>query len=163
MAEPVHSTGYLPLYIAIANGYFDDAGVSVKLITIETGAGHTNAVLSGDAFAFIGGPEHNAFAKLRGGELRAIVNCVDRNNNYLSAATGLAPAGTATPSPSCASRSGWAAAPPRTGPSWGSRTMPSASPRWRSSGWRRCEHTRRGIRLARHIRRMKSGMEVLLR
>jgi NitT/TauT family transport system substrate-binding protein len=94
VAEPQHGTGYLPLYIAMANGYFDDAGVSVKIITIETGAGHTNAVLSGDAFAFIGGPEHNAFAKLRGAELRAIVNCVDRNNNYLSAATGLAPVGT---------------------------------------------------------------------
>jgi NitT/TauT family transport system substrate-binding protein len=96
VAEPVHSTGYLPLYIAMAKGYFDD--VTVKIVTIESGSGHTNAVLSGQAFAFIGGPEHNAFAKLKGAELRAIVNCVDRGNIYLSAAAGQEPTGTDWPS-----------------------------------------------------------------
>ena len=80
VAEPVHSTGYLPLYIAMAKGFFDD--VTVKLVTIETGSGHTNAVLSGQAFAFIGGPEHNAFAKAKGAELRAVIGCVDRGNVY---------------------------------------------------------------------------------
>ena len=78
VAEPVHSTGYLPMYIAMAKGLFED--VTVKLVTIETGGGHTNAVLSGQAFAFIGGPEHNAFAKAKGAELRAVVHCVDRGN-----------------------------------------------------------------------------------
>jgi NitT/TauT family transport system substrate-binding protein len=92
VAEPVHSTGYLPLYIAIAKGYFDD--VTVKIVTIESGSGHTNAVLSGQAFAFIGGPEHNAYAKAKGAELRAIVNCVDRGNVYLCAALGQEPTGT---------------------------------------------------------------------
>src|SRR5215470_14912117 len=80
VAEPVHSTGYLPLYIAIAKGFFDDATVSI--VTIENGGGHTNAVLSGQAFAFIGGPEHNAFAKAKGAELRAVCHCVDRGNVY---------------------------------------------------------------------------------
>ena len=89
VAEPVHSTGYLPLYIAMAKGYFAD--VTVKLVTIETGSGHTNAVLSGQAFAFIGGPEHNAFAKAKGAELRAVVNCVDRGNVYFCAAHGYEP------------------------------------------------------------------------
>jgi NitT/TauT family transport system substrate-binding protein len=93
VAEPVHSTGYLPMYIAMANGYFADAGIEVKIVTIETGAGHTNAVLSGQAFAFIGGPEHCAFAKAKGAELRAIVHCVDRGNVYFCAAKGLAPQG----------------------------------------------------------------------
>jgi NitT/TauT family transport system substrate-binding protein len=96
VAEPVHSTGYLPLYIAMAKGYFDD--VTVKIVTIETGSGHTNAVLSGQAFAFIGGPEHNAFAKAKGAELRAIVNCVDRGNNYFCAAPGFEPKDTDWPS-----------------------------------------------------------------
>ena len=76
VAEPVHGTGYLPLYIGMANGYFAEADVTVKILTIETGAGHTNAVLSGQAFAFIGGPEHNAFAKAKGAELRAVVHCL---------------------------------------------------------------------------------------
>src|SRR5215471_18676602 len=90
VAEPVHSTGYLPLYIAMAKGYFAD--VKVNLVTIETGSGHTNAVLSGQAFAFIGGPEHNAFAKAKGAELRAVVHCVDRGNVYYCAAKGQEPA-----------------------------------------------------------------------
>jgi NitT/TauT family transport system substrate-binding protein len=89
IAEPVHGTGYLPLYIAMAKGFFE--GITVKIVTIETGGGHTNAVLSGQAFAFIGGPEHNAFAKAKGAELRAVVNCVDRGNNYFSAAKGFEP------------------------------------------------------------------------
>src|SRR5204863_3123446 len=93
VAEPVHSTGYLPMYIAMANGYFAEADVTVKILTIETGAGHTNAVLSGQAFAFIGGPEHNAFAKAKGAELRAIVHCVDRGNVYYCAAKGQEPTG----------------------------------------------------------------------
>jgi NitT/TauT family transport system substrate-binding protein len=95
VAEPVHSTGYLPLYIAMAKGYFDD--VTVKIVTIESGSGHTNAVLSGQAFAFIGGPEHNAFANAKGAELRAVVNCVDRGNIYFCAAKGQEPAGTDWP------------------------------------------------------------------
>ena len=68
IAEPVHGTGYLPLYIGMAKNLFED--VKVNIVTIETGAGHTNAVLSGQAFAFIGGPEHCAFAKAKGAELR---------------------------------------------------------------------------------------------
>ncbi len=64
IAEPVHGTGYLPLYIGIAKNLFED--VTVKIVTIETGAGHTNAVLSGQAFAFIGGPEHCAYRQGQG-------------------------------------------------------------------------------------------------
>src|ERR1700757_2785908 len=93
VAEPVHSTGYLPMYIAMANKYFAEADIEVKIVTIETGSGHTNAVLSGQAFAFIGGPEHCAFAKAKGAELRAVVHCVDRGNVYFCAEKGLAPNG----------------------------------------------------------------------
>ena len=92
VTEPVHGTGYLPLYVAIAKGYFSDAGLDVKIMTVESGSGHTNAVLSGQAFAFIGGPEHDAFAKLKGAELRGVVNVVDRGNVYINAAKGKEPA-----------------------------------------------------------------------
>src|SRR2546429_2506031 len=91
VAEPVHGTGYLPMYIAMANGYFAESDIVVKIVTIETGGGHTNAVLSGQAFAFIGGPQHNAVAKGKGAELRAVVHCVDRGNGYLFAAQGHEP------------------------------------------------------------------------
>ena len=96
IAEPVHGTGYLPLYIGMAKNLFED--VTVKLVTIETGGGHTNAVLSGQAFAFIGGPEHDAYAKIKGAELRSVVNCVDRGNVYYCAAKGQEPANTDWPS-----------------------------------------------------------------
>jgi NitT/TauT family transport system substrate-binding protein len=97
VAEPVHGAGYLPLYIGIANGYFAEADLAVNILTIENGAGHINAVLAGQAFAFIGGPEHNAFAKLKGAELRAVVHCVDRGNVYYCAAKGQEPTGTDWP------------------------------------------------------------------
>jgi NitT/TauT family transport system substrate-binding protein len=96
IAEPVHSTGYLPLYIGMAKNLFED--VTVSLVTIESGGGHTNAVLSGQAFAFIGGPEHDAYAKAKGAELRAVVNCVDRGNVYFCAATAEQPTNTDWPS-----------------------------------------------------------------
>ena len=97
VAEPVHGAGYLPLYIGMAKGYFAEADVAVTILTIENGSGHINAVLSGQAFAFIGGPEHNAYAKLKGAELRAVVNCVDRGNVYYCAAKGQEPTGTDWP------------------------------------------------------------------
>src|SRR4029450_3653529 len=97
VAEPVHSTGYLPMYIAMANGYFAESDIVVKIVTIETGGGHTNAVLSGQAFAFIGGPEHNAYAKAKGAELRAVVHCVERGNIYICAAKGNEPKDTNWP------------------------------------------------------------------
>ena len=90
IAEPQHGLGYLPLYVAIRNGYF--AGLDVSTITLaSSGAEHTNAVLSGRAYGFIGGPEHNAYADVKGANLRAICNVVNRNNNYLVASKGLAP------------------------------------------------------------------------
>ncbi len=91
VAEPTHGIGYLPLYVAIKQGYFDELGIDVKILTVETGSGHTNAVLTGQAFAFIGGPEHNAFAKLKGAELRAVVNVVNRGNVYFVARAGTGP------------------------------------------------------------------------
>ena len=90
IAEPQHGLGYLPLYVAIRNGYF--TGLDVSTITLaSSGAEHTNAVLSGRAYGFIGGPEHNAYADVKGANLRAICNVVNRNNNYLVAAKGVAP------------------------------------------------------------------------
>src|SRR5580704_13986701 len=90
IAEPQHGLGYLPLYVAIRNNAF--AGLDVSTITLaSSGSEHTNAVLSGRAWGFIGGPEHNAYADVKGANLRAICNCVNRNNNYFVAASGISP------------------------------------------------------------------------
>jgi NitT/TauT family transport system substrate-binding protein len=97
VAEPTHGVGYLPLYIAVDKGYFASEGLDIKILTVEGGGGHTNAVLTGQAFAFIGGPEHDAFAKLKGAELRSVVNVVDRGNVYLVASKGKGPTDTNYP------------------------------------------------------------------
>lgn len=91
IAKPVHSIGYLPLYVGIRQGFFSNEGLRLEVLTVQGGAAHTNAVLTGQAWAFIGGPEHNAFAKLRGAELRAVTNVVNRGNVYLVARSDLLP------------------------------------------------------------------------
>jgi NitT/TauT family transport system substrate-binding protein len=91
VAEPAHNIGYLPLYIAIRKGFFAADGLDVQVMSLDSGSEHANAVLSGQAYAFIGGPEHDAFAKLQGGELRTIVNIVDRGNVYYMARKGQEP------------------------------------------------------------------------
>ena len=56
VAEPGHGMATLPFYIAMTNGFFAEEGLDVKILTTDGGGAHTNAVLSGQAFAFIGGP-----------------------------------------------------------------------------------------------------------
>jgi NitT/TauT family transport system substrate-binding protein len=88
IAEPVHSLGYLPLYVANRLGYLAEEGIDVDIVTLTGGSAHTNAVLTGQAWAFIGGPEHNAFAKAKGASIKAVVNVVNRGNNYFVARPG---------------------------------------------------------------------------
>ncbi len=91
IAEPVHSLGYLPLYVGIHEGLFEDEGLDVSTVTLQGGGAHTNAVLTGEAWAFIGGPEHNAFAAARDNAvvIKAVANVVNRGNVYLVARPGL--------------------------------------------------------------------------
>lgn len=92
VAEPVHLIGYLPLYVAIHEGYFADEGLDVTVVQ-ATGGAHVTAVVSGDAFAVIGGVDSNALANRGNADpIVGIVNCVNRANVYLFARKGLAPA-----------------------------------------------------------------------
>lgn len=98
VAEPVHLIGYLPLYVAIHEGYFAQEGLDVTVVQ-ATGGAHVTAVVSGDAFAVIGGVDSYNFANQQTGSGRgnadpilAIVGCVNRANVYLFARAGLAPA-----------------------------------------------------------------------
>ena len=92
IAEPVHLTGYLPLYVAIHEGYFADEGLEVEVIQ-ATGGAHVTAVVSGDAWGVIGGVDSNALANKNSSDpITSIVNVVNRANVYLFAKTGLAPA-----------------------------------------------------------------------
>jgi len=84
IAEPLHNLGYLPLYDAIDQGYFKDAGLDVQMSTLGGGA-HVNAVLSGDAWGFIGGLESAAIANAKGADMVGIAGVVDRANVYWTA------------------------------------------------------------------------------
>lgn len=92
VAEPVHMTGYLPLYAAIHEGFFAAEGLEVEVVQ-ATGGAHITAVVSGDAFAVIGGIDSMALGS-RGSRdpILGIVNCVNRANVYLFAKKGTAPA-----------------------------------------------------------------------
>ena len=92
VAEPVHLIGYLPLYVAIHEGYFAEEGLDVSVVQ-ATGGAHVTAVVSGDAFAVIGGVDSYNFANAAGTDdpIIAIDNCVNRANVYLFARKGLIP------------------------------------------------------------------------
>ena len=92
VAEPVHLIGYLPLYVAVHEGYFADEGLDVTIVQ-ATGGAHVTAVVSGDAFAVIGGVDSNLLANRGSSDpVVAISNCVNRANVYLFARKGMIPA-----------------------------------------------------------------------
>lgn len=90
IAEPLQSFGYLPLYIAQKEGYFSQRGLNVKVETMDTSAsGFVDAVLKGSVWGDIGGPEHDAYANVKGADLKSIANVVNVSNNYLVARKGI--------------------------------------------------------------------------
>ena len=90
VTEPGHSVDSLPFYAGIKKGYFKEAGLDIELVTTEGGGKHIAAVLSGNADAYIGGPEHIAFVAAKGGEpMRAIISMSNRANSFVVAKTGV--------------------------------------------------------------------------
>jgi NitT/TauT family transport system substrate-binding protein len=88
ISEPLHAMDSLPFYIGIRQGFYRDAGFDIEIITTEGGGRHIAAVLSGDADGYIGGPEHIAYAWVKGGqELRAVAGISMRANVFVVPAT----------------------------------------------------------------------------
>lgn len=91
IAEPVHLSGYLPLYVAQHEGYFKEQGLEVKVIQ-ATGGTHVTAVVSGDAWGVIGGVDSIALGNKNNSDpITAVCNCVNRANVYLFAKKGSTP------------------------------------------------------------------------
>ncbi|KAB8126984.1 ABC transporter substrate-binding protein [Gracilibacillus oryzae] len=87
IAEPLHLIGYLPLYVAINEGYFEEEGLDVEVVT-STGGAHVTSVVSGEAWGNIGGPESNQMANDGSGDpIKSVVNVVNRANVYIMAET----------------------------------------------------------------------------
>ena len=90
ITEPAHSIDSMPFYVAQAEGFFAKRSLNITLVTAEGGSQAVAAVLSGSADAFIGGPEHNAFALLKGGKkIRAVLSLSSRANAYIVARADL--------------------------------------------------------------------------
>jgi NitT/TauT family transport system substrate-binding protein len=94
IASPTHNMAYLPLYVGIDEGIFAKHGLKVEELLQTTGGGaHVNAVLQGDAWGFIGGPEHNGYIRVQGGgadeEIKAIAGVCLKGYLYLTARTGV--------------------------------------------------------------------------
>jgi NitT/TauT family transport system substrate-binding protein len=96
ITEPVHGFSFSPVYVAMRKGYFKDEGLDVKLVTMA-GTEFVSAVLNGQAFAFIGSVDHNAFAAANGKAFKAVSGLVAHANIYLMARTDLLPVTTDLP------------------------------------------------------------------
>lgn len=89
LAEPAHNLGYLPLYLAIGQKLFAKRGLDVKTITTSGGA-HVSALVSGQVWGNVGGPESDAMANVgKADPLITICNVVNRANNYMISRKGL--------------------------------------------------------------------------
>jgi len=90
ITEPGHSADSLPFYIGIRKGYYKEVGLDIQLVTSEGGGKAMAAVQSGNADGYIGGPEHIAFANLKGGKpVRGIIALSNRANSFLVARNGI--------------------------------------------------------------------------
>ena len=91
LAEPVHNLGYAPVYLAIDQGFFKSRDLDVSLVVATNGA-HVTALVSGQVWGNIGGPESDAMANVgKADPLRAICNLVNRANVYVVARKGTGP------------------------------------------------------------------------
>jgi NitT/TauT family transport system substrate-binding protein len=90
IAEPQENFSYLPLYVAQQEGFFAKRGLNVSVTTLSTSAsGFVNLVLQGAVWGFLGGPEHDAYANVKGADLKSVANLVNVSNNYLVARVGV--------------------------------------------------------------------------
>lgn len=90
LAEPAHTVSLLPVYLAVQKGYFKDEEIDLTIQTMSNNA-FVTAVLTGQAFAFLGSVDHNAFAKVNGKTLKAVSNVVGRPNTYIMVRSDLMP------------------------------------------------------------------------
>jgi NitT/TauT family transport system substrate-binding protein len=91
LAEPVHNLGYAPVYLAIDQGLFKSRGLDVSVVVATNGA-HVTALVSGQVWGNIGGPESDAMANIgKADPLLTICNLVNRANVYLVARKGTGP------------------------------------------------------------------------
>lgn len=92
IAEPAHLFPYVPVYVAIDQGFFAKRGLDVKT-TMVLGGGHVTALISGQVWGNLGGAESDAMTNNgKADPLIAVCNFVNRALIYLCAKKGTKPA-----------------------------------------------------------------------
>jgi NitT/TauT family transport system substrate-binding protein len=89
VAEVTHSAFYTPFYVAIANGYFEDNGLNVKL-TLTSGANNViAAVLSGDTEIGLCGPEATIYVYNEGEKdyIKSFAGLTKRDGQFIVSRT----------------------------------------------------------------------------
>ncbi|TFF27382.1 ABC transporter substrate-binding protein [Jiella endophytica] len=77
ISQAFQSLLYLPLYVAIDDGMFDDAGLNVTKESAGSGPTALNSVISGSADFSLHGPEWTAIAFEKGAPVKTIANVVN--------------------------------------------------------------------------------------
>lgn len=77
VAEVTHSIFYVPFYVAIENGYFEDEGIKIDLMLVSGSDNVAASVLSGDTNVGLAGPESAVYVYL------------GKEKNYLQVFSGL--------------------------------------------------------------------------
>lgn len=88
-AQPVDALVFLPLYVAQANGYFDQEGIDLNVFTAQQRTIALRAIITGDAFTYCGDPAEPGLARLRGVDVKNIGTLVDRAVLYILGKPGL--------------------------------------------------------------------------
>ncbi len=86
ICQAFQSMLYLPLYVALDNGYFTKAGLDVSKQTAGSPSAALSAVLSGSADFSLHGPEWTAVAAEKGAEVDVIANVVNGAAVWIAAA-----------------------------------------------------------------------------
>src|SRR6202166_2390916 len=86
MSQAFQSMLYLPLYVAIDNGFFTKQGLDVTKQTAGSPSAALSAVLSGSAEFSLHGPEWAAVAAEKGADVDVIANVVNGAAVWVAAA-----------------------------------------------------------------------------
>ncbi len=86
ISQAFQSLLYLPLYVALDEGFFTKQGLDVTKQTAGAPPIALNAVISGSAQFSLHGPEWTAIAASKGGDLQIIANCVNGAAVWIAAA-----------------------------------------------------------------------------
>ncbi len=85
--EVVHSVFYAPQYVALANGYFEEQGLSIKLITGNGADKSMTSLLTGESHIILAGPESSIYiqANKDGKEIVNVAQLTKKAGNFLLA------------------------------------------------------------------------------